>query len=60
MTVERAGIRRRDGKGLVFSVPFGVPAYAGMTVGAGNDGREAAGMTVERAGNDGRKGREWR
>ena len=27
-----AGIRRRDGKGLVFSVPFGVPAYAGMTV----------------------------
>ena len=28
------------GKGLVFSVPFGIPAYAGMTVG---DGR----VTVE-------------
>ncbi len=27
------------GKGLVFSVPFGIPAYAGMTV-------EAAEMTV--------------
>ena len=28
-----AGIRRRwGGKGLVFSVPFGIPAYAGMTV----------------------------
>ena len=36
LTVERrAGIRRRlDGKGLVFSVPCGIPAYAGMTVGA--------------------------
>ena len=37
----QAGIRRRvEGKGLVFSVPFGIPAYAGMTVGA-------AGKTVE-------------
>ena len=30
----QAGIRRRrDSNGLVFSVPFGIPAYAGMTVG---------------------------
>jgi len=27
----QAGIRRPlDGKGLAFSVPFGIPAYAGM------------------------------
>ena len=30
--------------GLVFSVPFGIPAYAGMTVGGGGkDGREGGG-----------------
>ena len=43
-----SGNPRRDGDGLVFSVPFGVPACAGMTVGAGNDGRKG-GKTVERA-----------
>ena len=37
------------GKGLVFSVPFGIPAYAGKTVG---DGR----VTVEGGGKDGKKG----
>ena len=45
----QAGIRRRlDGKGLVFSVPFGIPAYAGMTVG-GRPGRtvESLGRTAE-------------
>ena len=30
----QAGTRRRlEGKGLVFSIPFGIPAYAGRTVG---------------------------
>ena len=37
----QAGIRRRDGNGLGFSLPFWIPAYAGRTV-------ERAGMTVER------------
>ena len=38
------------------AVPFGIPAYAGMTVGAaGEDSRKAAGRTVERGGGkDGR------
>ena len=35
-----AGIRRRlDINGLVFSVPFWIPAYAGMTV-AGRESRQ--------------------
>ena len=44
----QAGIRRRlDGKGLVFSVPVRIPAYAGRTVGAAGRTVVAAGRTVE-------------
>ena len=54
------------GKGRGFPIPFGVPAYAGMTVEDGKDGKDGkevregrlrdAGMTVrtvKRGGKDG-------
>ena len=42
--------REAVGNGLVFSIPFGIPAYAGMTVGAAGMAVMERATTVERAG----------